>query len=170
MEGLTYHGSSVSDVHLELSQLQTKPKSLISALRSQYKNIMGYWPEICWQLPLDRALSTRCFDLQKFLVHVLVISPFIRIIIRQEANSTNLAFQPFIYLKKRKTAWMLSLMINYVHTQQKLFAMVLFCLWESSLLKHFTDFLFIVHLEIWNDFISQDHLICVSMALRLTGN
>lgn len=134
------------------------------------KNVMGYWPEICWQLPLDRALSTRCFDLQKFLVHVLVISPFIRIIIRQEANSTNLAFQPFIYLKKRKTAWMLSLMINYVHTQQKLFAMVLFCLWESSLLKHFTDFLFIVHLEIWNDFISQDHLICVSMALRLTGN
>lgn len=170
MEGLTYHGSSVSDVHLELSQLQTKPKSLISALRSQYKNIMGYWLEICWQLPLDRALSTRCFDLQKFLVHVLVISPFIRIIIRQEANSTNLAFQPFIYLKKRKTAWMLSLMINYVHTQQKLFAMVLFCLWESSLLKHFTDFLFIVYLEIWNDFISQDHLICVSMALRLTGN
>lgn len=131
---------------------------------------MGYWPEICWQLPLDRALSTRCFGLQKFLVHVLVISPFIRIIFRQEANSTNLAFQPFIYLKKRKTAWMLSLMINYVHTQQQLFAMVLFCLWESSLLKHFTDFLFIVHLEIWNDFISQDHLICVSMALRLTGN
>ena len=35
MEGLRYHGSSVSDVHLELSQLQTKPKSLISALCSQ---------------------------------------------------------------------------------------------------------------------------------------
>lgn len=63
MEGLTYHGSSVSDVHLELSQLQTKPKSLISALRSQW--VIG------------RKSVDNCLWIEHYLQGVLICKNFL---------------------------------------------------------------------------------------------
>ena len=83
----------------------------------------------------------------------------------KSANSTSLAFQPFSYQTRMKTVWMSSLKTTHKHTHSNdhftmvswlscpsLLSLQEFCLWDSSLLKHFTDFQFIVQNFKWFNF------------------
>ena len=83
----------------------------------------------------------------------------------KSANSTSLAFQPFSYQTRMKTVWMSSLKTTHKHTHSNdhftmvswlscpsLLSLQEFCLWDSSLLNHFTDFQFIVQNFKWFNF------------------